>query len=167
MNALLRFASVRPITFTYRNWRGEVAERIASPTGLWFGASDHHPRPQWLMDAMDLERKAVRSFAVADMSSVNPAGIRVTVPVPGRVTVTRPARLAFEGGQAIRFRYTDWQGITGHKEVEAEAVWWGTTNYYPDAQWLLSGWDRSRNVPRDFALANAEQVGFLPVSQSA
>jgi predicted DNA-binding transcriptional regulator YafY len=164
MNASLRFAAVRPLTFTYRIWRGEIACRIASPTGLWFGATRYHPDAQWLLDATDLERNAARSFALADMSAVAPAGQKVTLSKPGTVTVNRPARLVFEPGQIIRISYTDWQGVTSLKEVEAEAFWWGSTNFYPDTQWLLSGWDRSRTMTRDFALANAALIASPPMA---
>lgn len=55
-----------PITFTYTNWRGETAQRTAVPKSLWFGVTDWHPEPGWLMTAHDLEKAADRDFALAD-----------------------------------------------------------------------------------------------------
>lgn len=41
--------SGEPVTLTYRNWRGEVAERTIIPRRVWFGSTEWHPEPQWLL----------------------------------------------------------------------------------------------------------------------
>ena len=56
------------LTFVYRNWRGEVAERKVIPLSVHYGATEWHPEPQWLMRAFDLDKQAERDFAMADMS---------------------------------------------------------------------------------------------------
>lgn len=60
------------LRFTYRNWRGEIRERHALPLTVWFGSTDYHPDPQWLMAAVDLERPdgQTRDFAMRDMVDV-------------------------------------------------------------------------------------------------
>lgn len=60
------------LRFTYRNWRGEIRERHALPLTVWFGSTEYHPDPQWLMAAIDLERPdgQTRDFAMRDMSDV-------------------------------------------------------------------------------------------------
>jgi predicted DNA-binding transcriptional regulator YafY len=63
--------TTRKITFTYRNWRGETAVRTAEPTGIWFGSSEWHPEPQWIMSACDTEKNVMRYFAMRDMKDVN------------------------------------------------------------------------------------------------
>lgn len=56
-----------PMTFTYKNWRGEVATRTALPVGtLERKATEFHPEPQWIMRAWDYEKQAYRDFALAD-----------------------------------------------------------------------------------------------------
>jgi hypothetical protein len=55
-----------PITFTYTNWRGETAERTALPAFIFWGATDWHPEPQWLMRALDVEKGQPRDFALRD-----------------------------------------------------------------------------------------------------
>ncbi|MDE4176341.1 hypothetical protein PXK01_19470 [Phaeobacter sp. PT47_59] len=57
-----------PITFTYKNYRGEVAARTAVPKEIWFGTTEWHTEPGWLMTAYDLEKAADRGFALADCS---------------------------------------------------------------------------------------------------
>lgn len=62
-----------PITFTYTNWRGETAQRTAVPKRIWFGSTDWHPEPGWLMTAHDLEKAADRDFALADCAFADAA----------------------------------------------------------------------------------------------
>ena len=52
----------RDVTFTYRNHRGEVADRRVRPAGLWFGKTEHHPRPCWLLRGLDLDKDQWRDF---------------------------------------------------------------------------------------------------------
>jgi transcriptional regulator with XRE-family HTH domain len=56
-----------PLRFAYTNWRGERSVRRVIPTRIYFGATSYHPRPQWLMEALDVDKGVARAFAVADM----------------------------------------------------------------------------------------------------
>lgn len=60
----LRLAD-KPLVVTYRNWKGETRERRLIPGRAWFGSTEHHPEPQWLLEAFDLETLQTRSFAFA------------------------------------------------------------------------------------------------------
>jgi predicted DNA-binding transcriptional regulator YafY len=55
------------IKFIYTNWRGENSQRRAVPTRLWFGVSKYHKKPQWFIEAFDLDKNATRDFALVDM----------------------------------------------------------------------------------------------------
>ena len=59
-------AEAAQITMTYRNWRGEVAQRTIRPVALWFGKTDWHPEPGWLLSAWDCDKGERRDFALAD-----------------------------------------------------------------------------------------------------
>ena len=59
-------AEAAQITMTYRNWRGEVAQRTIRPFALWFGKTDWHPEPGWLLSAWDCDKGGRRDFALAD-----------------------------------------------------------------------------------------------------
>lgn len=63
------------ITMTYRNWRGEGGKRAIIPIRIWFGATEWHPTPGWLLSALDLEKGVDRDFALADcqFSDLTPA----------------------------------------------------------------------------------------------
>ncbi|MES2814490.1 MAG: hypothetical protein V4720_06310 [Pseudomonadota bacterium] len=54
----------------YRNWRGETAQRRIRPVRLWWGSTEWHSEPQWLLQAFDLEKQALRDFAWRDMQLV-------------------------------------------------------------------------------------------------
>jgi predicted DNA-binding transcriptional regulator YafY len=54
----------------YRNYRGETSSRTVLPKRIWFGATEWHPEPQWLMDATDLEKDSERSFAMQDILQI-------------------------------------------------------------------------------------------------
>jgi hypothetical protein len=55
------------LTFTYRNYRGEIAQRRVVPITVRWDATEWHPEPQWLLQAYDLDKCAIRDFAMADM----------------------------------------------------------------------------------------------------
>jgi predicted DNA-binding transcriptional regulator YafY len=55
------------VTVTYRNYRGETAERSIIPIRIWFGSTEWHPGEQWFLDAFDVNKNAVRSLALRDI----------------------------------------------------------------------------------------------------
>ena len=55
------------VEIVYTNYRGETGTRRIVPKRLWFGSTEWHPKPQWLLDAHDLEKEADRSFAMRDV----------------------------------------------------------------------------------------------------
>jgi predicted DNA-binding transcriptional regulator YafY len=62
-------AIARKVQILYTNYRGETAVRTILPIKIWFGATDWHPEAQWLLDAIDFEKGAKRSFALKDIKS--------------------------------------------------------------------------------------------------
>lgn len=59
----------QPAVILYRNYRGETARRRIIPQLVWFGATDWHPKPQWVLEAFDVDKNATRSFALRDVVS--------------------------------------------------------------------------------------------------
>jgi len=52
-------------TLVYKNWRDETSVRTIEPHRLFFGSNEWHKEPQWLIEAFDCEKKAMRVFALA------------------------------------------------------------------------------------------------------
>lgn len=57
------------VVIDYTNWRGERAGRRILPLDLVFQATEWHPKEQWLLRAIDVEKGDERLFAVADIHS--------------------------------------------------------------------------------------------------
>lgn len=65
--------SAARIAFDYTNYRGEKARRCAECPRVYWGATVHHPEPQWLAAMFDLDRREWRTFAMKDMSNIQSA----------------------------------------------------------------------------------------------
>ena len=57
-----------PNKILYLNWRGVVRERVIVPHHIWFGATEYHSEPQFLIEATDTEKGEKRHFALKDMT---------------------------------------------------------------------------------------------------
>lgn len=57
----------RIVRILYTNYRGETALRRVVPERIHFASTEWHPEPQWLLDALDVEKNASRSFAMKDI----------------------------------------------------------------------------------------------------
>lgn len=57
----------KTVRILYTNYRGETALRTVIPEGIYFGSTEWHPEPQWLLNALDVEKAQNRSFALKDI----------------------------------------------------------------------------------------------------
>ena len=57
------------VELDYTNWKGERRLRRVLPHELWYGTTNYHPTPQWFIRAIDLEKNAMRDFALRDIHS--------------------------------------------------------------------------------------------------
>lgn len=53
----------------YTNWRGVRSERRILPVHLWYGSTEHHERPGWLVRSLDLDRQEARDFSLSTVHS--------------------------------------------------------------------------------------------------
>jgi hypothetical protein len=65
-------AETPALTFPYTNWRGEFSVRRVLPIRVWFGSTDWHPEPQWLLRALDLDKGGERDFAFSQINKPEP-----------------------------------------------------------------------------------------------
>ena len=56
-----------PLLFKYKNWEGKTSIRRAIPKRIYFGKNQWHKEEQWLLEAMDIDKKEIRFFAVKDI----------------------------------------------------------------------------------------------------
>ncbi|WP_336801783.1 hypothetical protein [Kaistia sp. MMO-174] len=55
-------------------------------------------------------------------------------------------------GQPVEVLYTNWRGVTGVRSIIPKSVWYGSTEWHPEPQWLLRAFDVEKQADRDFAL---------------
>lgn len=54
--------------FYYTNWKGNKGIRkISGDPVFWYGSTKYHTDDQWFIRAYDIEKKAIRDFAVLDI----------------------------------------------------------------------------------------------------
>ncbi|MDR6431282.1 hypothetical protein [Brucella pseudogrignonensis] len=65
--------AIEPIKISYTNYRGENSIRTITPIKPWYGSTEWHPEPQWLLTAFDHEKQANRDFALKDFGYPAPS----------------------------------------------------------------------------------------------
>lgn len=56
--------------FDYKNYAGKKGSRRVKPLFIWYGTTEWHKEPGWLLRAFDFSRDAERDFAMKDMSNI-------------------------------------------------------------------------------------------------
>jgi predicted DNA-binding transcriptional regulator YafY len=54
---------------------------------------------------------------------------------------------------AVTFTYCNYKNEIETRKVRPIRIYFGSTAYHPDPQWLLEAWDVDRNATRDFAMS--------------
>lgn len=54
----------------------------------------------------------------------------------------------------VSFRYRNHRGEVAVRTVRPIRLWFGSTAYHPESQWLLEAFDLNRQQTRDFAMSN-------------
>lgn len=67
MDSDVEVASHEYVTVTYTNHRRETQQRRIHPSRIFYGHSQWHTSPQWLLLAYDGDKKANRTFALNDI----------------------------------------------------------------------------------------------------
>lgn len=60
-------AEERTVRILYTNYRGATSLRRVVPDRIRFASTEWHPEAQWLLDAFDIDKNAMRSFAMKDV----------------------------------------------------------------------------------------------------
>ena len=61
------------VIIDYTNWRGERRKRTIIPMAVYWSKNEYHPEPQWLLRALDWEKREIRDFAMTGIHSWEPA----------------------------------------------------------------------------------------------
>jgi predicted DNA-binding transcriptional regulator YafY len=55
------------VKINYTNHRGEYQTRRILPVRVYFGKVEWHPESQWLLEAVDLDKEVLRTFAMKEI----------------------------------------------------------------------------------------------------
>ena len=55
----------KKVIIDYTNWKGERRERLITPGIFFWGITNWHQEPQWMMNAVDEEKHEERTFALS------------------------------------------------------------------------------------------------------
>ena len=57
----------------------------------------------------------------------------------------------------IKIIYTNYRGEKDERIIKPISIWFGSTEWHPDEQWLLHAYDLEKNAERDFAMKDIER----------
>ncbi len=55
------------MVFKYKIWENKIGIRAVEPIKIWFGKTKWHPKNQWFLKALDIEKNEERDFALKDV----------------------------------------------------------------------------------------------------
>jgi 8-oxo-dGTP diphosphatase len=67
------------VEIDYVNWKGEQSTRVIRPREFYFGPNKWHPGNQWLLDATDIAKDDIRTFAMKDIHGWRPVPVDETI----------------------------------------------------------------------------------------
>lgn len=59
-----------PLRILYTNWKGETSIRNIIPQEIYFGSTEWHKEEQWLLQAIDADKDAMRTFAMSEIDFI-------------------------------------------------------------------------------------------------
>ncbi|MBB2973983.1 hypothetical protein [Mesorhizobium sp. RMAD-H1] len=66
-------------------------------------------------------------------------------------------------GEPVQLLYRNWRDEVSLRSITPLRVWYGSTKWHPDAQWLLTAHDHDKGAERDFALKDFASQPSGPV----
>ena len=55
------------IKVKYKNWKGIISVRNIIPKNIYYGNTEFHTQEQWLLDVWDVDKGALRTYAMMDI----------------------------------------------------------------------------------------------------
>ena len=109
--------------------------------------------------AIDAVEKALRSLKRLDKTDTDDL-CQAKSATQGD-TVSAPVEPLQSGAGAspgdIAIDYTNWRGERSMRKIRPMTIWFGSTDWHQDEQWLLSAYDYQKAGRRDFALRDIHE----------
>jgi hypothetical protein len=68
--------------------------------------------------------------------------------------------VTFAASDLIQFDYVNWKGKKSHRIVISKQIYFGSTEYHPELQWLMIAHDVDKCEERAFAMKDMTNVKF-------
>jgi len=59
--------------------------------------------------------------------------------------------------ESVKIIYTNWKNETAERHIVPIEIWFGSTKWHNEKQWLLKGMDVDKNEERDFAMKDIKE----------
>ena len=59
--------NIEIVKILYTNWKNETRYRLIKPISIEFKSTEWHKEEQWILNAVDIEKDAIRNFAMKDI----------------------------------------------------------------------------------------------------
>jgi predicted DNA-binding transcriptional regulator YafY len=63
-------------------------------------------------------------------------------------------------GTYIEFDYVNWKSEKATRKVKVFSIWFGSTEYHKQEQWLIKGFDYGKKDTRTFAMRDMSNVNI-------
>lgn len=57
-----------------------------------------------------------------------------------------------EQNKIVIINYTNWKGVTAFRRIIPKKIFFGSTEWHKEEQWLLEAYDVDKNADRSFAV---------------
>ena len=61
------------------------------------------------------------------------------------------------GNKTVKILYTNWKGEVAWRTVLPRKIWFGSTEWHREEQWLLKALDMEKDAERDFTLKDIQR----------
>ena len=91
-----------------------------------------------------------KNEAIAILDDIKEFITNLNVTIMNEITYEREYRPDLY--KSIKVKYKNWQGKVGVRTIIPEKLWYGSTNYHKEDQWLLDVWDCDKEELRTYAM---------------
>lgn len=65
--------------------------------------------------------------------------------------------MSVDTNKTVKILYTNYRGEKGYREILPEKIWFGSTQWHKEEQWLLDALDVKKGELRNFAMKDIQE----------
>lgn len=75
----------------------------------------------------------------------------------------KPYYVDIREGDFISFMYTNWKGVTSKRKAIVKGFFFGATEFHPEYQFFIKGFDLDKETVRDFAVGDISAIEVIEI----